>query len=437
VDVSAPADRCAFITTDCAVGVVFAERSLVGRWQEHAERMGPLPVVLELNDVGGGHGLVAALDRCGADTASRPGGNHPTGPDDLAYVLYTSGSTGTPKGVMLTHASAVDHVGWCSDALAPDANDRFSSHAPFHFDLSILDLYVPLRHAATVVLINTEQGREPIGLARLIADRRLTIWYSTPTILTMLAELGRMSRHDYSALRYVLFAGEVFPIKHLRRVKELLPRPRFFNLYGPTETNVCTWHEIPDVIEADRTQPYPIGRPCRHFASRVVDDAGGDVARGQEGELLIHGRGMLTGYFNDAERTAGCFVIGEDGRRWYRTGDRVVQDADGVFTFIGRRDRMVKRRGYRIELGDVEAGLYRHPRVKEAAVVALRDADGGIRIGACLVFSDGRKPSEIELRRFCTETLPSYMIPDTFRVLDALPKTSSDKIDYVRLAQSN
>jgi amino acid adenylation domain-containing protein len=354
------------------------------------------------------------------------------GLDDLAYILYTSGSTGKPKGVMLSHRNAVSYVDWCSEVFGPSEDDRFSSHAPFHFDLSILDLYVPLKHAATVVLINADQGKEPAGLAALIAERRLTIWYSTPTILTMLAQYGKMERHDFGTLRYVFFAGEVFPVKHLRAVKALLPRPRFFNLYGPTETNVCTYHEIPREVEPDRTQPYPIGKVCEQFRARVVDEDGVDVARGAEGELIIAGPGVLVGYWNLPDRTAQAFFVDQEGERWYRTGDLVLEDADGVFTYVGRRDRMVKRRGYRIELGEIESGLYKHPDVKEAAVVALKDADGGVRIKAFLA-SNGPTLSVITLKQFCAQVLPTYMSPDAFGFIEVLPKTSTDKVDYQRL----
>ena len=435
VDRATPFWRSAFITSDCGVKVLVLDRSLTAAWRAEAERLGPLPALLELGDTGGGQGLRAALDCAEAARSVPRTANVPVGGDDLAYILYTSGSTGTPKGVMLTHACATSHVDWCSEVFAPTDADRFSSHAPFHFDLSITDLYVPLKHGATVVLIDADQGKEPLGLARLIAERRLTIWYSTPTILTVLAEFGKLEQHDLSELRYVLFAGEVFPPKHLRAVKARVPHARFFNLYGPTETNVCTWHPIPDVVDDARSEPYPIGRTCSHFRSRVVDGSGRDVERGTEGEFVIHGAGMLKGYFNDPERTAAAFLVGADGRRWYRTGDLVVEDADHVLTFAGRRDRMVKRRGYRIELGEIEAGLYRHQEVKEAAVVARRNAEGGVRITACLALEPGRRGSEIQMRAFCAKALPGYMMPDAFRFLDALPKTSTDKIDYQRLMQ--
>jgi amino acid adenylation domain-containing protein len=436
IDDATPPWRSAFITSDCRLKVLVVDCTLTPAWRVEAEPLRPVPVLLELHDPGGGRGLRAALDRAEAARPAPRTTNVPVGGDDLAYILYTSGSTGTPKGVMLTHRCATRHVDWYSGVFEPTEADRFSSHAPFHFDLSITDLYVPLKHGATVVLIDADQGKEPRGLVTLMAERRITIWYSTPTILTVLAEFGKLEQHDLSALRHVLFAGEVFPPRHLRAIKARLRHARFFNLYGPTETNVCTWHPIPDVVEEGRTAPFPIGRTCAHFLSRVVDENGRDVDDGTPGELVIHGDGMLAGYWNDPERTAAAFLAGPDGRRWYRTGDLVIEDADHVLTFVGRRDRMVKRRGYRIELGEIEAGLHRHDEVKEAAAVAAPDAEGGVRITAWLALMGGRSGSEIRMRAFCAKTLPAYMMPDAFRFLDALPKTSTDKIDYQRLMQT-
>ena len=164
-----------------------------------------------------------------------------------------------------------------------------------------------------------------------------------------------------------------------------------------------------------------------------LDDA--DVAAGQEGELCIAGPGVMQGYWNLPDRTAAAFLLDDAGERWYRTGDLVVDDGTGCYTFVGRRDRMVKRRGYRIELGEIEAGLYRHPAVEEAAVIALRDRDGNTRIKAVLRCT-GDAPSVIALKQFCAGALPSYMVPDVFEVRDALAKTTTAKIDYQRLQES-
>jgi acyl-coenzyme A synthetase/AMP-(fatty) acid ligase len=336
---------------------------------------------------------------------------------------------------MLTHENAICFVEWCSDVFAPVPSDRFSSHAPFHFDLSILDIYLPIKHGATLVLVGEDLGKDPAALGELIAARKLTVWYSTPSILSMLAQYGRLERHDLSSLRLVLFAGEVFPVRHLRRLKELVRGPRYFNLYGPTETNVCTFHEIPAEIPADRTTPYPIGAVCAHYLARVEDESGREVPAGEAGELLISGPGITRGYWNLPERNAAVFRTTGDGRVWYRTGDIVIDPGDGCFTFVGRRDRMVKRRGFRVELGEIEAALYRHPDIKEAAVIASIDEESGVRIRAFLSARDGAELSVIGMKRFCMDALPSYMVPDRFDFEPGLPKTSTDKIDYQRLKE--
>jgi amino acid adenylation domain-containing protein len=357
-------------------------------------------------------------------------------PDGLAYILYTSGSTGKPKGVMLTHRNAMSFIDWCSEAFEPHETERFSSHAPFHFDLSILDIYLPIKHGATLVLIGAEIGKDPVRLADLISKKQITSWYSTPSILSLLAQYGKLQQHAYPALRTVLFAGEVFPIKHLRALTNWLPGRRYFNLYGPTETNVCTYYEVPAYIPEEQTRPYPIGKVCSHLQAIVVDEHGQRVSGGQEGELCISGLGVMQGYWNLSERTAGAFLIDHTGQRWYRTGDIVVQDAEENYVYIGRRDRMVKKRGYRVELGEIEAGLYRHSAVKEAAVIAVSDDENGVRVKAYLSCKEPEnRPSLIELKRFCAENLPIYMVPDLFAFREVLPKTSTDKIDYQKLKE--
>ena len=138
----------------------------------------------------------------------------------------------------------------------------------------------------------------------------------------------------------------------------------------------------------------------------------------------------MQGYWGLEEQTVAAFLAEPAAPRWYRTGDIVAMDEDGNYLYRGRRDRMVKRRGYRVELGEIEASLYRHPSIKEAAVVALPDADAGVRIRAFMSCRETTRPSLIELKRFCSENLPLYMVPDQFTWLEALPKTSTDKVDY-------
>jgi len=335
--------------------------------------------------------------------------------------------------VMLTHGNALSFIDWCSEVFEPREEDRFSSHAPFHFDLSILDLYLPVKHGASLVLIGHESSKEPGRLASLISEREVTNWYSAPSIISLMAEYGKLDEKNFDALRMVLFAGEVFPIKHLRLLKELLPHPRYFNLYGPTETNVCTYCEIPESIPKDRMDPYPIGAVCSHLSGRVIDSEARNVRAGEEGELCISGSGVMQGYWNLPDQTRRAFITDEKGLSWYRTGDLVIENADQQYEFHGRLDRMVKKRGYRVELGEIESCLYEHPSVQHAAVIALPDERDGVRIKAFVSVHEGEKRSIIALKRFCSERIPLYMVPDLFSFPDAIPLTSTDKIDYQAL----
>lgn len=277
-------------------------------------------------------------------------------------------------------------------------------------------------------------GKSPRELARFIAERRISVWYSTPSILSLLTEFGALKRLEFSALRLVLFAGEVFPVKHLRRLTELWPAPAYYNLYGPTETNVCTYARIPLPIPAERTEPHPIGVPCSHCAALMLGEQGEPVACGAEGLLYIAGPSVFAGYWQRPDETAARFRE-IDGMRWYNTGD-VVRDESGELVYVGRRDRMVKRRGYRIELGDIESGLYRHPQVREAGTVAVPDTESGVRILAYLSLA-AAAPSLIELKSFCHDVLPAYMIPDVFLFREALPRTSTNKLDYQALLRES
>lgn len=430
VDPTAPPSRNAYIFSSCDARVVIVERRYADALREELSKLSAEPRLIIVDEVGGGDGLQAALAALGEPPAVA---DADVNGDDLAYILYTSGSTGRPKGVTLTHENACSFVDWCSEAFSPTPEDRFSAHAPFHFDLSILDIWVSLKHGATLCVIDEDLGKDPVGLARYIADARISIWYSAPSILSMITQRGELESHDYSALRTVLFAGEVFPVVHLRSLQRKWPHPRYFNLYGPTETNVCTYYEVAERIPDDRVDPYPIGKVCSHLFGVVVDESGRPVAADCEGELCIRGPGVTRGYWGQPEQSAAAFLTDEAGTRWYKTGDIVSADANGDYRYLGRRDRMVKKRGYRVELGEIEACLYRHAEIKEAAVVALPDEELGLRVRAHLSTDEGKRLSLIKLKQFCSEHLPVYMIPDQFVFHATLPKTSTDKTDYQAL----
>ena len=428
VDPESPTQRAAYILSNCRVRVVLTEEGQSNDLRKSLLRLGASPVILPVADGASVESLESLLNRL--ESASAVPDKLPT--DSLAYILYTSGSTGKPKGVMLSHANALSFVDWCSDTFHPHADDRVSSHAPFHFDLSILDLYVSIKHGATVVLIGEALGKEAMRLAQVISAEDITIWYSTPSILGLLARYGKMKRYSYSRLRLVLFAGEVFPVPQFLALRDLWPHPRFFNLFGPTETNVCTWYEVPDDPAVLRMSTFPIGRICSPNQGRVVDDCDELVKAGGAGELLISGPNVMRGYWELPERNAQAFLVDSDGTQWYRTGDIVTEGADG-FHFVGRRDRMVKRRGYRVELGEIEIGLLSGGDLREAAVVAVPDSESGVRITAFVSGRQGATLGTVALKSLAMRHLPPYMVPDSFVVLTAVPRTSTDKVDYEKL----
>ncbi len=450
VDPTAPAVRGAGILADAGAKAAVVAAPLARALRDAWPAPGPLPRSIVVGD--GPAGPDATWEDVLGDDAPSPLPPHRSA-DDLAYILYTSGSTGRPKGVALSHANAFAFLDWCRDHLGTRDGDRFASHAPFHFDLSVFDLYVAARHASPLVLIGETLAKDPARLAGFIAERRIDVWYSAPSILAMMADGSRRVRHadhpDATASeedgphggpygephrpRLVLFAGEVFPIGALKRLRDLWPDATLWNLYGPTETNVCTAHRVPDSIPPDRGQPMPIGRVCTPHRARVVDESGEDIESGSVGELLVAGPGVMLGYFGRPDLDESAFLDDPDGTRWYRTGDLVADDGDGVYRFHGRRDRMVKKRGYRIELGEVESALHRHEGVDRAAVVARADGDG-VSIAAFVALKPDRKGSIIAMKRHCTLYLPHYMIPDTIAFVPALPATSTGKVDYRGLA---
>jgi clorobiocin biosynthesis protein CloN4 len=262
----------------------------------------------------------------------------------------------------------------------------------------------------------------PESLVEFVRDERITVWYSVPSALIMMLDAGLPALHG-GPLRAVLFAGEPFPLLPLRRLRRGLPAARLLNLYGPTETNVCTYHEV-DELADDRATPVPIGRACSGDEVWAVKADGTHAGPGEEGELMVAGPTVMLGYWGQPPQ----------GDRPYATGDIVRALAGGCYEYIGRRDHMVKVRGHRIELGDVEAAIGQHPGVQACAVV-VHGSGLQARLVAFVVPAPGAAPTLLELKRHCAERLPRYMIVDLVETVEALPRTRNGKIDRLALAR--
>jgi len=437
LDPRAPWRRCRTIAEDCGFAAIIADQPRLASLGEFLQGLSPRKVIVEAAE----DAITAAhlppdlaLESFASAVARKSIPLPEVHPEDLAYILYTSGSTGTPKGVIHTHLSGLAFTNWVQDRFAITPDDIFSSHAPFHFDLSISDLYASLGSGASLRLISSLEGMLAAHLVKLITETKMTVWYSVPSILVSMLNAGEIEKQGLPTLRILFFAGEVFPTPQLRRLRRALPNVGLFNLFGPTETNVCTYYEVPPTIPEYRTAPISIGKACEHMETFVLNDAGEVVGEGAEGVLWAKGGNLMSGYWNDPKRTAATLV--PDPRKdsnanglAYCTGDFVKLQPDGNYEFLGRRDHMVKSRGFRIELGEIESVLSGHPEILEAIAVPVPDPEVGNRIVASVVARAGQKPDPNQLRAHCSRFLPTYMVPEQIEIRESMALTSTGKTD--------
>jgi amino acid adenylation domain-containing protein len=409
VDVLSPPARAATIVRDCGVRALIAPNEAASAVLAGGDGIFVLPAESLRRD---------AL----ASISSAPVPRPTIRPDDLAYILYTSGSTGRPKGVCISHGNAIAFVDWAVDAIAARETDRFSSHAPFHFDLSVLDLYAAFSVGAAVCLVPEGAAYAAEHLVRFMRDERITVWYSVPSAITLMMEHGGLLTEPPDSLRALLFAGEPFPMKHLRRLREAWPGLTMWNLYGPTETNVCTAYEVGSPIDPAWTS-IPIGRAVSGDRVWAMTADGGEAQIGDEGELMVQGPTVFPGYWGQTPRSGEA----------YGTGDIVRVGGDGDFHFLGRRDNMVKVRGHRVELGEIESVLLQHPSVQEAAAVVVGEGLTA-RLVVFLGIGQLAAPTLLDVKRLCAQRLPRYMIPDDAVSMVDLPRNRNGKVDRRALA---
>ncbi|HEY6392851.1 MAG TPA: amino acid adenylation domain-containing protein [Bryobacteraceae bacterium] len=347
-------------------------------------------------------------------------------PDNLAYVIYTSGSTGGPKGVATAHAGFVNLVTWHNHAYRITPHDRKSQLSGLGFDASVWEMWPYLAAGASVHLPTDEVRADWPKLLEWMNAERITVCFF-PTPLAE-AVIDQPWPEDF-ALRALLTGGD--------RLHEWPRQPLrfdFVNKYGPTEvTAVTTWSPMPKVAERRAGSPC-IGRPIANLQLYVLDSALQPVPAGAPGELYIGGIGLARCYHGRPDLTAERFVPNpfsfEPGARLYRSGDLVRWSHHGEIDFLGRIDTQVKIRGHRIEPGEIESALKADPQVQSAAVVARPDSAGAVRLIAYLIPADPTALDIEELRKRLQRTLPAYMWPSHFVVLDSFPLTPNGKVNY-------
>ncbi|MBC7660578.1 MAG: amino acid adenylation domain-containing protein [Chitinophagaceae bacterium] len=345
-------------------------------------------------------------------------------PSDPVYLLFTSGTTGQPKGIAIPHQNVNEYVAWARSELPLTHQDRCSQIFEMSFDLSVHDLLVTLCQGACLVI---PRDGDLLFPSQYITKRRLTAWFSVPSMGSQMKQLGLLKPGAYPKLRQVLFCGEALPIAVADAWSKASPDARILNLYGPTEATIAMALYEYRGDKQWSSGVVPIGKAFPHMEAEVFDTEGKvQLKPGHEGELWLSGPQLASGYFLDPVTSKAAFVQ-LNGKDWYRTGDLAMRDAQGDLLFLGRIDQQIKIRGYRVEIGEIEHVL-RKSSGRDVWVVVLYQTIRDEQLIA--VHENFTEPLDnVKCLTDCEASLPTYMIPSAILSIPSIPRNANGKLD--------
>jgi len=361
---------------------------------------------------------------------------HSVTSNDIAYLMFTSGSTGFPKGAIMSHGNLIEFLKWSIEENGISETDVLTNINPMYFDNSVFDFYTALFSGASLIPVKKALLSQPTKLVKYVSQMKCTVWFSVPSLLIYLNQMRAISVDKLTDLRIIMFGGEGYPKQELLKLYKIYKQQaRFINVYGPTEcTCICSSYEISENDFTDLSTLPPLGKLLSVFSAAVINENGDPVEPGINGELLLAGDQVGSGYYRDKARTKESFGIrniSDINYHSYRTGDIVHYDKSGLLHFCGRKDNQVKHMGYRIELEEIELALTELKSIQQAIVIYKRpDSRHGLIIAFIMSETD---MDENKTRNKLSETLPAYMIPNRFIFMDELPKNANGKIDRKQL----